>query len=92
MGTRKDNGQGSIYFNEVKGYWYASIQWTDSCGNRKKKQFSGKTKTTVKHKLDLFKKELLLSGPDSEKPFTGNNMGVAFQAFNGRNDRNRPSI
>ncbi len=64
MGTRKDNGQGSIYFNEARGYWSASIQWTDSSGNKKKKQFSGKTKSIVKQKLDAFRKKLLLSGPD----------------------------
>lgn len=67
MATRKDNGQGSIYFDESKGYWYARIQWTDSAGDRKKKTFSGKTKTAVKKKLDEFKKELLLSGPDIGK-------------------------
>ncbi len=67
MATRKDNGQGSIYFNEKKGYWYATIQWTDSSGKKRKKDFSGKTKAAVKKKLDEFKKELLLSGPDLGK-------------------------
>ena len=64
IAVRKDNGQGSMYFDEGKGYWYAEIQWQDSSGTRKRKKFSGKSKTVVKKKLDEFKKQLLLSGPD----------------------------
>ena len=64
MAERKDNGQGSIYFDEAKGYWYAEIQWTISTGKKKHKRFSGKSKATVKKKLDDFKKQLLLSGPN----------------------------
>lgn len=75
MATRKDNGQGSIYYNEKKGYWYAQIQWTDSTDTKQRKTFSGKSKAAVKKKLDEFKKELLLSGPDVAKK------SVMFQDF-----------
>lgn len=75
MAVRKDNGQGSMYFDEGKGYWYAEIQWKDSSGTKKRKKFSGKSKTAVKKKLDEFKKQLLLSGPDVGKK------SVIFQDF-----------
>ncbi len=64
MAPRKENGQGTIYRDEKTGYWYATIQWTDSAGKTKRKKFSAKSKTAVKTKLTNFKKELLTIGPD----------------------------
>ncbi len=55
MASRKDNGQGSMYFDEKSGYWYAEIHWTDSSNGKHRKKFSGKTKTVVKKKLEEFK-------------------------------------
>ncbi len=75
MAARKDNGQGSMYYDEGKGYWYAEIQWKDSTGTKKRKKFSGKSKASVKKKLEEFKKELLLSGPDLGK------QSVTFEEF-----------
>lgn len=43
--------------------------------HKKRKKFSGKSKTAVNKKLDEFKKQLLLSGPDV------GNKTVTFQQF-----------
>lgn len=58
MATRKDNGSGTIFYNEKRNRWDAAIQWTDRNGNRHCKKFSGKKKSVVKNKLDEFKTQL----------------------------------
>ncbi len=75
MAVRKDNGQGFMYYDEGKGYWYAEIQWRDSSDAKRRKKFSGKMKSVVKKKLEEFKKELLLTGPDLGK------RSITFQDF-----------
>ena len=44
IAVRKDNGQGSMYFDEGKGYWYAEIQWKDSSGTKNARNFLGRVR------------------------------------------------
>ena len=59
--VRRSNGDGTIYFDEKLQTWRAEIQWVDSSGEVHRKSWKDKKKTSIKAKLDDFKKQLLLS-------------------------------
>ena len=50
--SKRANGEGSIFYRESTGRWYASIVADDpATGERKRTEFSGKTRTEVRKKL-----------------------------------------
>lgn len=61
-GTRKNNGEGTVYFSEKSGGWRAEITWFDEFGVRRRKAWFSKKQSEVKQKLSEFKKQLLLNG------------------------------
>ncbi len=49
--TRRNNGEGTIYFSESKKLWVGQIAQTDYLGNIRRKTFYGKTKKEVLSKV-----------------------------------------
>ncbi len=59
---RRDNRDGTIYYNEKSQKWIAEIRWIDKAGKQQRKTFtSKKSKTEVRYKLEEFKRRLLIS-------------------------------
>lgn len=65
-GTRRDNGEGCIYYDEKRKKWNAQVRWTDKDGTMRTKKFSGQKQAVVKNKLNEFKKQLLISDGSSK--------------------------
>ena len=61
MANRKQKGDGSIYFSEAAQRWIGEIRWTDNNGKKCRKVFKGTKQTTVKNKLNEFKRQLIVS-------------------------------
>ena len=61
-GTRKSNGEGTVYFVEKFDGWRAEITWFDEFGVKRRKSWFSKKQSEVKSKLAEFKKQLLLNG------------------------------
>ena len=69
---KRDNGEGTIYFDERREIWNAEIHWTDKTGQKRAKKFSSKTKAKVRKKLLDFKKTIFANdgiGDSSEISF-----------------------
>lgn len=69
--TRKDNGEGTIFFSEVENKWIAKIQYgVDYNGKPLTKKFASKDKKgkqIVTKKLNEFKKQMLLGEVGTSK-------------------------
>lgn len=74
MAKKRANGEGSICElkrNGVKVGWRASICiGKDSNGKNKRKEFTGKTQSEVKRKLEEYKKEMLLGRISTDDKIT----------------------
>lgn len=57
---RNANGEGSLYFDRNKNIWRCMITYYAPNGERKRKSFSGKTKTECRNKKKKFLQELTL--------------------------------
>lgn len=75
---RKENGSGSIYFDNGKNKWFAEIRWKDKSGEIHRKRFSDKKQTVVKFKLENFKRQLIISDGNIK------NSDVTFKEFSER--------
>ena len=62
-GTRKSNGEGTVYFVEKEGCWRAEITWIDG-GVKHRKTWRASKQSDAKTKLTEFKKQLLLNGTE----------------------------
>ena len=58
---RKSIGEGSIYYDSKLQTWRAEIQWVDHNGLSHRKSWKGKKQTTIKNKMNDFKKQLHFS-------------------------------
>lgn len=58
--SKKQNREGTIYFDEKSGSWRGEISWVDRNGELRRKSFKSKKQIVVKAKLNDFKKQLLL--------------------------------
>lgn len=58
--TRKQNREGTIYFDEKMGCWRGELSWVGKDGKSHRKSVKGKKQAIVKAKLNEFKKQLLL--------------------------------
>lgn len=59
MGTRRANGEGSIYYNKIRNCWEGQFQYDDlETGKTKKKKLSGVSKTEVAKRGKAFVKSV----------------------------------
>lgn len=58
--VRNANGEGTLYFDESSKKWRCQVSYTTPSGERKRKSFTGKSKTEVRDKKKLFLRELAL--------------------------------
>ncbi len=54
---RRNNGEGSYYFNAQREAWEYKLPYHDNFGIRHYKKFTGKTKKEIKKKVQIFKEE-----------------------------------
>ena len=62
--SRNSNGAGTIYYQEKYKRYRGELRWTDNNGAKHSKKFTATKKSEVKHKLDEFKRKLLLQSGD----------------------------
>lgn len=57
---RNANGDGTLYFDESTNKWRCQVSYNTPSGERKRKSFTGKTKTEVKNKRKKFLQDIAL--------------------------------
>lgn len=55
--SRRNNGEGSYYFNAKRESWEYKLPYHDEFGIRRYKKFTGKTKKEIQKKVQVFKAE-----------------------------------
>lgn len=58
--SKKQNREGTIYFDEKNDSWRGEISWVDKSGELHRKSFKSKKQSVVRAKLNEFKRQLLL--------------------------------